>query len=388
MKNILNIFSLLLTTLFLASCGGGGSSNNEKKNPYYERTYGQYNLESEDNFKYAWHINENINSVYKDNFLIDDNAHINVAPAWSLTKGKKINGEKIRVAIIDEDFEVNHPDLKGKIYRTYNVMNDSGNITATSSEKFSHGTAIAGFVASDFLGVAPDVELILININLSDSIEESYYIKAFDYAKKHGASVINCSWGGESLSQSLAIKLKEMYESNINVIFASGNGSNGTGISLDSNIDEESESPYVLAIGATSVLNDRALYSNYGSNVDLLAPGGGGKNYYKGGGELLGILALDSMGTAGVNNTFGYASNNYTFTAGTSFSAPLVSGTIALMLAVNPNLTPSQIRTILINTAQKVGGNIAKYDANGFDKLRAYGKVDTGKAVEAAANAL
>lgn len=386
MKSIVNISILVLITLFFSACGGGGSDNKEK-NPYYERTYGQYNLVSEDNFKYAWHINENINSVYKSNFFIDDNAHINISPAWSLTKGKKINGEKIRVAIIDEDFEVNHPDLQGKIYKTYNVMNDSSNITATSSEKFSHGTAISGFVASDFLGVAPEVELILININLSESIEESYYLKAFDYAKKHGASVINCSWGGESLSQSLSVKLQEMYEANINVIFASGNGANGTGINLDSNINEESESTYVLSVGSTTVLNDRALYSNYGSNVDILAPGGGGKNYYAGASELLGILALDSMGTAGLNNTFGYASNNYTFTAGTSFSAPLVSGTIALMLAVNPNLTPAQIRNILLNTAQKVGEN-ANYDANGFDKYRAYGKVDTGKAVEAAANAL
>ncbi len=381
MKKFLNLIKITFVSFSFIACGAGGGGSSSSSVSYYPKTYGDYSSVAIDNSNYAWHVSTNLENSYKVSYFIDDNAHINLSSAWNLTKGRQSSGEKIKVAIIDEDFEVNHPDLIGKIYKKYNVMNDTENITGTSSDSFSHGTAISGFIASDSLGVAPEVELILININLSDSIAESYYLKAFDYAKNQGAKVINCSWGGGSLSQALSSKLKEMYDANINVVFASGNDQHNLDLPA---YNEESESPYVLSIGATNVKNDVSTYSNYGSNVDVLAPGGGGKTFL--GTSLIGILALDSMGTAGENNTYDLVNNNYTFATGTSFSAPITSGTIALMLAVNPTLTPSQIRTILIDTAEKVGGE--NLYTNGFNKYRAYGKIDTGSAVQAAANAL
>ena len=366
---------LVLSTSLLIGCGGGGGTSGEE-NPLSTILASEI---AQDNSMYAWHINNNIDNSFKINYSIDDSAHIFMPTTTS--------SNKIRVAIIDEDFEVTHPDIVDKVYATYNIMNGSTDVSVAASDEYSHGTAVAGLIGSTYLGVSPDnVELILINIDLGTVISESYFLEAFNKAQELGAQVINCSWGGSEPSQAFSDKVQEMKDAGINVVFAAGNNA----LNLDI-FDDESELESVIGVGATSVSNDVTTYSNYGSAMDILAPGGDTD---------IGILSLDQLASDGYNpypdpNLFiegnDLVTNNYSFTVGTSFASPVISGVIALMLSENPNLTPEEIRTILISTTDKVGTN-ANYvdDGSGytFDTYRAYGKVNASAAIQAAIDAI
>ena len=386
MKNIFKSqikFSIIVASFFIfTACGGGGGGGSSSNETDTSTTTQENTAQTTDYSKYAWNINESIDSNYKSTYKIDDNAHINLSAAWNTTKGKKSNAEAIKVAIIDEGFEVSHPEIKDQIFATYNVMTGTTDVSNTSTSTFSHGTAVAGVIASKYLGVAPEAQLILINIDLLDdyqsssTLTEADLITAFQKAVDLGAQVINCSWGGGTVSGILSAKIQELKDNNITVVFSAGNDSSN----LDSDgTTDESELSSVIGVGASSVENDITSYSNYGSQIDLIAPAGG--NTTDG---LIGILSLDLTGTNGINTStqLGLVNYNYSFVQGTSFSAPTVSGVVALLLAAKPTLTADEIRQILIDTADKVGtSNGADYSVNNFDVKRAYGKINAGNAV-------
>ena len=386
MKNIFKSqikFSIIVASFFIfTACGGGGGGGSSSNETDTSTTTQENTAQATDYSKYAWNINEFIDSNYKSTYKIDDNAHINLSTAWNTTKGKKSNAEAIKVAIIDEGFEVSHPEIKDQIFATYNVMTGTTDVSNTSTSTFSHGTAVAGVIASKYLGVAPEAQLILINIDLLDdyqsssTLTEADLITAFQKAVDLGAQVINCSWGGGTVSGILSAKIQELKDNNITVVFSAGNDSSN----LDSDgTTDESELSSVIGVGASSVENDITSYSNYGSQIDLIAPAGG--NTTDG---LLGVLSLDLTGTNGINTStqLGLVNYNYSFVQGTSFSAPTVSGVVALLLAAKPTLTANEIRQILIDTADKVGtSNGADYSVNNFDVKRAYGKINAGNAV-------
>ena len=386
MKNIFKSqikFSIIVASFFIfTACGGGGGGGSSSNETDTSTTTQENTAQATDYSKYAWNINESIDSNYKSTYKIDDNAHISLSAAWNTTKGKKSNAEAIKVAIIDEGFEVSHPEIKDQIFATYNVMTGTTDVSNTSTSTFSHGTAVAGVIASKYLGVAPEAQLILINIDLLDdyqsssTLTEADLITAFQKAVDLGAQVINCSWGGGTVSGILSAKIQELKDNNITVVFSAGNDSSN----LDSDgTTDESELSSVIGVGASSVENDITSYSNYGSQIDLIAPAGG--NTTDG---LIGILSLDLTGTNGINTStqLGLVNYNYSFVQGTSFSAPTVSGVVALLLAAKPTLTANEIRQILIDTADKVGtSNGADYSVNNFDVKRAYGKINAGNAV-------
>lgn len=387
LKHIKNYSIAITLAISLTACGGGGSSSSNSSSSISNVVN---SVLGNDFFQFAWHINKDINTTYKTNNNINNEAHISLEEAWAVTKGKQINGEAIKVAIIDEDFEINHPNIKDKVFYTYNESDSGTNVSDTDGDTFYHGLAAAGIIAGDEIGVAPNVEIALININLAtqgSTIDK--YLTAFNKAKEAGAKVINCSWGissedpnlWDSYTLPLRALIEDFKDQGIIIVFASGND----GADLDQAGEKSlSELDSVIGVGATSVLNDVTSYSNYGSAIDVIAPGGGSLND-----GLLGILSLDQSGNAGRNSNsqLSYTNenlNNYTLTSGTSFAAPTTSGLVALILSVNPNLTFDQVRNILISTTDKIGGSNADYTTGNFDTKRAYGKINAKKAIEAA----
>ncbi len=318
-------------------------------------------IRSEPYYKYAWHFAHN--EDFGQNYNIDKNANVNIEEAWKITRG-----EGVTIAVIDaSNFDWEHEDLEDNVIRIYNADEDNNNI---SNLGHSHGSIVSGFIASPVngigvVGAAPQSKLILIKqIEASDSAT----IKAFEYAKVHGAKIINCSWGTNNVSQGVANALTQFKKDGITIIFASGNA----GIDMDSTINDESELDSVIGVGASDEYNDIAEFSSYGSNIDLIAPGGDLSNG-------VGILGLDDSGSVGSTMQRSLVNNNYAFTHGTSFAAPIVTGVVALMISLNDTLTPNQIREILISTTDKVGSNANYID--GFDTYRAYGKLNATKAV-------
>ena len=366
----------LLLTLLVGGCGNSG------KHIDYRTNFDPYN---EPFFQYQWYLayTQNEFSVSAE---IDPEASIHILNAWEYTRGKGV-----KVAVIDNNFETTHKDLQDNIAISYNADMQNYDVSNDTDES-SHGTTTAGFIAAvpngyGILGTAPDARLILIKQFFDD---DAATIRAFEYAKNEGAKIISNSWGTGHVSEAIAYELASLKDQNITIFFACCN--NGpTLTSSNQNLDapginDESELPSVIGVGASNELNQLASYSNYGKNIDILAPGG----------EFLGLLGLDDMGSAGVDDshyTFinGYTfslDNAHTFETGTSFACPVAAGVAALMLSVNPSLTPDQIRTLMIQTADKIESDFVYYDENGFNLKRAYGKINAAEAVARARETL
>jgi len=372
------VSTILASLLLLGGCSNETLENDTPKTKIDE----VLDVSNEQYYKYLWHIDsqnsynkriaQEVSSALNNLYFIeniDADADINILDAWKITKGKDVI-----VAIIDDGGDINHEDLKANIFLTYNADDGTTDISNTSNDIdfASHGNTCAGFIVAPInntgiIGTAPEAKLIIIKQEVAI---DSKLIRAFEYAKNNGAKVISCSWGTEYVSDAIIAELKSLYEAGITVVFASGNN----GLSLDEGISDESEVEWVIGVGASGENNDVTIYSNYGKHIDILAPGGDIQ-------RSVGVLGLDDTGTQGSTENYGLVSNGYAFTNGTSFSTPIVAGVIALMYSVNPNITPKQVREILIATADKVGGNNANYQ-NGFDERRAYGKLNATKAIE------
>jgi len=354
------IFSLCMILLY--GCDGSSSSKSESDKPFTELI-----PQNEPYFKYAWHLDASTTKMNNVGYTIDPNADIHVEEAWNITKGSNI-----RVAVIDDGFNINHEELRANTISTYNADNDSLNVDYEGDDTI-HGNTCAGFILASvnkkgISGIAPESKLIA--IKQADN-NDANLIKAFEYAKNQGAKVISCSWGTGQVSETIVAELKSLYDSGITVVFASGN----EGRDLDQAGYDESEVPWVIGVGGSGENNDVTSYSNYGNNIDILAPAGD---------TILssGILGIDDTGSAGSHNQKNIVNNSYAFTDGTSFACPIVAGAVSLMYSVNTNINPAQIRDIIISTADKIGG-VNLYDSNGFDKSkkRAYGKINISAAV-------
>jgi subtilisin family serine protease len=376
-----SIIGILTMSLLFSACGSSSSSVKNSLVPDNENNSSELikdnpnisKAKQEPYFKYSWHIDSSNNILNSKGFAINQNADINVTEAWKMSMGKGVI-----VAVIDDGAEVEHEDLKANVLLAYNA-DDGSNKVNPNSEEGSHGNICAGFIVAPIngkgvVGIAPNSKIIIIR---QESEEDADVIKAFEYAKNNGAKVISCSWGSGGISDIVVSELKKIYDAGITVLFASGN----EGASLDETgsdgyeINDESEVEWVIGVGASGENNDVTSYSNYGKNIDIIAPGGDTQ-------ESSGILGLDDMNDNGHSNGLNLVNNNYSFTDGTSFATPVTAGVVALMYGVNPNITPAQVKEILIQTADKIGQNIdADYSDNNFDKKRAYGKINAGRAV-------
>lgn len=332
---------------------------------------------SEPYYKYSWHLNSQDNVLNQEGYAVDNDADINIEDAWKITMG-----ENVIVAVIDDGADLEHEDLKENILSAYNstARDNSAQYEGTEDYPSSHGNACAGLIVAPvngkgIVGVAPKAKVVIIK---NESSTDADTIHAFEYAKNQGAKVINCSWGSENVSDAVEAQLKSIYDAGITVVFASGND----GKTLDTDgLHDESEVEWVIGVGASGENNDVTPYSNYGQHIDVIAPGGNTQ-------ESSGILTLDDTGEKGDSSIqFGLVNNNYGFTTGTSFATPVTAGVVALMYAINPNITPAEVKSILIQTADKIGTDMdASYNAQGFDTKRAYGKINASKAVTEAKN--
>lgn len=320
---------------------------------------------SNDPYSYdAWHLFDN---WYRDG------GDVNVEQAWEYSKG-----EGVKVAVYDKGIDVHHPDLAENIYKYRNYNDPKSDIPYSDSDSNWHGTACAGIISAvenriGSVGIAPLSSLYAVGYSENNVSKD---IEAYKWLMRENVSVINNSWGSYSALDAYSEIFRELATNGRNgkgiiLVFAAGNGDKyGRAIDFDTqNINDESESPYVFSIAASTRRNTITSYSNYGKAIDFTAPGGAN------GGS--GIFTTDARGSVG------YTSSDYNENfVGTSAAAPVVSGTIALMLSANPKLTRDDVYIILKFSAQK-RGNYA-YDKDGHNVHWGYGKIDAGRAVKIA----
>jgi subtilisin family serine protease len=315
-------------------------------------------------FDKSWHLkNTGDNTIYED---LKKGADINVVSAWGIAKG-----EGVKVGIIDDAIDIKHEDLKENIveYRNYadpNTDDPSPIARAGNEEGDWHGTACSGLIVAQenskgSIGVSPKSKLY--PVKYAD--DDASTIEAFYWLNSKGVDVISNSWGSYDIPDALSDTLKDLSKNGrdgkgVVILFASGNDRKD----LDEyGINDESESPYVISIGATSGIDKVTSYSNYGSALDFVAPGG----------EEMSILTTDVTGSKG------YEDGKYTDTfSGTSASTPIAAGVVALVLSANPNLTKNEVVKVLKDTADKIGN---KRYTDGRNDHYGYGRLNAGKAV-------
>lgn len=319
-------------------------------------------------------------------------ADIDAEDAWLVSKGAGV-----KVAVIDTGCDVNHPDIN--FYSSgYDSVNQIDGAGAPVQSSENHCTAVSGIIAGKddglgIVGVAPDAQIIPIRLITDDGlVPKSRVVMAHQKAVELGAQIINNSWGttdpalpsGQVLDISQLEKdlYKELYEEanggkGVLIVFAAGNkGSSNFNGSPEARLNE------VLTVGATDSTDKRASYSNYGNELDLVAPGGS---------VTLGIITTDRMDIVAKKNNktkkyiLGYAQGDTTSTfKGTSAAAPVVSGVAALVLAVNPNLSAKDLKDILMQSAEKLEGY--SFDETGKNNELGYGRVNAKAAVDLAAS--
>ena len=339
-------FLLGICITFFCFQGCNSSSDNTPQDmlsdPY---TYQQWYLDKNDVFYYEHAIN--------------DDAHIHLS-----SLGRIYSGKDVKVAVIDDGLDTNHPDLYKAVIASYDIKTKTTDVSPTYFNDY-HGSAVTGIIAArenyiGVLGVAHNVSIIF--LKYKSSMTESETIELFDKAEEFGADIISCSWGTYDVSDAVRDKIVDLSHNGRDgkgtlIVFAVGND--------DYNLDDyndESSIPEVIAVGATTKENIRAGYSNYGTSLDIVAPGG----YY------LSLPTLDVSGDRG-ENSGDYILYNGNF-SGTSAAAPIVSGALALLLEENPDLTHDEVVEILHLRSDKIGNVV--YDENGFNSYYGYGKLN------------
>lgn len=309
--------------------------------------------------------------------------------------GLPLSGRGVTVAVLDTGLDGTHGDLTGRV--TQNVkLADTQSISAgftypvnienvpNTDQAYGHGTFVAGVIAGNgmdgggkYAGVAPGAHLVGLS---AGDLTLSFVLSGFDYLLANNAAlnvrVINCSFSANTafdINDPVNIATKMLVDRGVNVVFSSGN--NGPGLHT---LNPYAVAPWVISVGATDESGKLADFSARGDfasplfHPTVVAPG-------------VNIVSLRSSTIASVTGGQGLLLGAdtsrlspselpyYTTSSGTSFSAPQVAGTIALMLEANPRLTPAQVRDILERTATPLPPYYA-YEV-GAGKLNAYAAV-------------
>jgi thermitase len=248
------------------------------------------------------------------------------------------------IAIIDTGVALGHPDLNPKIVSGYDFVNDDSN----PKDDNGHGTHVAGIAAAStnnsfgVAGVSWGARIMPVKV-LGPSGSGSYANVAAGmiWAVDHGAQVLNLSLGGTAPSGVLRDAVNYAYFHGAVTIAATGN--DGTSFVLF-----PARLPHVIAVAATDPSNNRVSFSNYGSQVDLSAPG-------------LSIWSTELGGG------FGYRD-------GTSMSTPFVSGLAAILVGIPRPYSPDLIEFEMESTARDLG-------AVGRDNFYGYGLIQLDRTI-------
>jgi subtilisin family serine protease len=327
------------------------------------------------------------------------NDHAHIANAWSVLKIYNDSlGKNIKLAIIDDGFDLTHEDLVGRFVNGKN-FGDGGEDPLPGPQD-AHGTACAGVAAASanngigVAGACPECSIIPIRMNMRGPSLDQIAIESFSWAAEQGADIISNSWGPSDGGGAMDMNqpLKDLVFNltttgrngkGIIIFFAAGNGNE----SIET--DGFASNPNVFAIGATNASGNRSSYSDFGSTLDFMAPSNdidstSGGDGWGGGSYIDGIWTTDNTnGGYNPGQLAGDPSGKYVGEfGGTSSSCPLAAGITGLVLSANPDLTKDQIYEIYKNTSDKVGD--MPYDMNGFNTHYGFGRLNACEAVKMA----
>ena len=305
----------------------------------------------------------------------------NFPAAWDAARGNA----QTTVAIVDSEFDTEHPDLKTKFKTGYNVKSGTaeyhtGAVKMTASEiqqgcPVAHGSNVAGIVAAatdNNVGVAgagfdSTIEPIRASFNftggagaadstfVADVTEGLLYI-ANNLATKPVVAV-NMSFGTPRSHDPMRDALNLLYSRGVTLVAAGGNDQQ----SQPGVLKYPAAYDHVIAVAATQSNDEVATFSTNGDYIDVAAPGDR-------------IFNTWDTGCQGEQVAPGQFLQGYKVESGTSMASPMVAGLVALIKAARPDLTPDEVESMIETTARDLG-------AGGKDPVYGAGIIDANAAV-------
>jgi subtilisin family serine protease len=268
---------------------------------------------------------------------------IQAPEGWDLATGSAA----VTIAILDTGVDQYHPDLGGKIVSGYDFIE----MDADPQDDNGHGTHVAGIAAAvtnngiGIAGASWGARIMPIKVlNHYGSGSYAGLAEGIVWATDQGTQVINCSLGGAYPSAILKDAIDYAYAQGVVQVAASGNSGGGY-------VLYPARYTNVIAVGATDANNNRAGFSNYGSELSLVAPG---------------VSIYSTQLGAG----YGYRS-------GTSMSTPFVSGLVAVLVGLSRPYSPDLIAYEMESTTLDLG-------AAGWDSYHGHGLIQMDAAINAA----
>ena len=256
--------------------------------------------------------------------------------AWDVTTS---NGN-IKIAIIDTGVQLNHPELAIKLWPGYNFV--EGNLNPNDGN--GHGTHVAGIAGAltenslGIAGIAPSASIIPVRaLDNSGNGTLSNIANAITYSTNAGAKVINLSLGSSQGSITLENAINHAWNQGVVIVAAAGNEASNT-------LTYPAAYQNVIAVASTDMNDQKSDFSNYGTWVEVSAPGST-------------ILST-------------YTGSYYAYLSGTSMACPHVAGLAALLAAQGKNNV--QIKNTILSTCDPVPGTGLYWT---------YGRINANRAV-------
>jgi serine protease AprX len=273
--------------------------------------------------------------------------------------GAALSGAGVTIAVLDTGVDATHPDLPlgskvlGNVRLAGAVGSGLGFLDPQSVEGLpdtdlvlGHGTFVSSVAAGTgqasggvYRGVAPGASILGLS---AGDVFIINVLEGFDYiltnARRYGVRVVNCSWGTQGWfdpDDPVNIATRLLYDAGITVVFAAGN----QGPAPDS-LNPYSVAPWVIGVGSSRKDGRLSRFSSRGIFEELL--------YHPV------LIAPGEEITAATPITLNPGGGYYTTDSGTSFAAPHVAGVVALLLQARPDLTPGDIKRLLMTTATPV----------------------------------
>lgn len=265
---------------------------------------------------------------------------------WNITKGSR----SVKVAVVDDGIDRSHAMFSDRIESPYNVFTRNNQL----SNGIGHGTMVAGLAVGSIqnasagaAGIAPDCSLIPVQVSDNAIIPLSALVSGIMYAVHQGADVVNVSIAPQlqglnmfPVEEQMEISRREFLnvaklwdrvckvaaQKNCIIVFAAGNDD------ILSSIPPENRNNNCIVVGAVDEKLYPTVFTNYGVCTDISAPGEGIYSSYP-------VNSFNSMD-------------------GTSFAAPIVTGTVALMRSLDKNITVEQAKNVLYRTGKQVYGSM------------------------------
>lgn len=272
----------------------------------------------------AWHLDR----INQQQLPLDSN--VSLSP---------LTGAGINIYIVDSGVLASHEQFGGRVVPGIDIPTALGDsvVTPETTDCDGHGTHVSGLAAGSTVGVAPQARIIAVRVldcdgggNVRDVVEALKWIRG--HHKSGVAAVVNLSLGVDLGDNGAAIdtQVAALIEEGVVVTVAAGNG-DANAQALNACDISPGDVPRALTVGATTIADSMATYSNFGPCIDLLAPGGTNQRP--------------------VQSAWITSPTSYDMDVGTSMASPLVAGYAALLAQQQPGLCTDQIANAIVARA-------------------------------------